>query len=148
MPDRPQKIGKLLPGTSPPMLRLAKELARQRRVLEVIRAALPPALRQHCRALACRNGRVTLFVASATWATRLRYHTPLLLEKLIAADELGIRTVRVRILAPARPTPTARTPLRRRRLTAAGVDCLEATADAVSDARLSAALRRLAARGK
>ena len=43
---------------------------------EQVRAVVSPAIAPHCRVAELRGGRLTIHVASAAWATRLRFELP------------------------------------------------------------------------
>ena len=55
------------------------------RTLQAVRDELPDGLGVQVWAAAIRSGTLTVLVSSAAWATRIRYHTPDLREKVSPA---------------------------------------------------------------
>jgi len=119
----------------------ARELAVfERQVL----AILPEDLAAYCHVAGVRDGCLRLFVDSPSWAARLRFQAPQLLQALM---RLGHRDVhRVQIQVSPREQPRS-LPTRKLKLTAVNVRLLEQTARSLEDPRLAQALLRLARRG-
>ncbi|MEQ8659863.1 MAG: DUF721 domain-containing protein [Gammaproteobacteria bacterium] len=106
---------------------------------------LPPQLRAHCRLAAVRDGCLLVHADSAAWATQLRYRAPELVASLPDEPEFaGVRTLRVQTRAPDyMPAPV----VARARMSGAAAAAMVAQAEHIGDARLRAALQRLARRG-
>lgn len=60
-----------------------------------VRAALPEGLGERVWGAAVRDGTLTVLVASAAWATRVRYHAPGLKDDV--GERLGAALTRVHI---------------------------------------------------
>jgi hypothetical protein len=80
--------------------RLRQGSAEADRALLAVRAALPEDLGERVWGAAVRNGTLTVLVASAAWATRVRYHAPGLKEDV--GERLGtpLQRVQVRVRPP------------------------------------------------
>ena len=134
---KPRRLDQVL---NAPAGRLGAMTAHARRLAEAARqleGCLPAEVAAHCRLADLSSGRLVLAADTPAWATRLRYHTADIRQTLGAAD------CRV-IVAPAPAEPaTVRPPAPA--MSDRAADSLESTADAVGDAALAAALRRLAA---
>lgn len=85
---------------------LRAKLAERQTVLDQVRAVLPARLAVAVVTAGVDQGRLTIGVAGAVWASRLRYLTDAVRQQL--GDALGthIMTVKVRIVPPA-PAPDA-----------------------------------------
>ncbi|HET7313166.1 DUF721 domain-containing protein [Salinisphaera sp.] len=121
----------------------ARFLARIRAaLLEILPAAAAPQL----QVAAYEDYQLRLHVASAAWATRLRYMEPQLTRALAQRMRLQVDGVRIKV------RPVALGPFqaeRRARYISAATRChLEQTAGYIEDRALAEALRRLAAAGR
>ena len=86
-------------------LSLLKARAEERsRVLEQVRAALPPRLAQAVVSAGIEQGRLTIGVVGAHWASRLRYSTEMVKKKLGGSLQGNIHAVRIRVVPPL-PSP-------------------------------------------
>lgn len=92
-----------------------------------------------------RNNELILFVDSSSWAARLRFVTPQLLQKLRQDGRLQPERIQVRIL-PQRSNPQP--PPRQARMSEDSAAALEATAKCLSDPDLADAVARLSQRGR
>jgi hypothetical protein len=70
-------------------------------VLEQVRAALPARLAQTVVSAGIIEGRLTIGVVGAVWASRLRYSTEIIRKRVAKAAGLEILTVRIRVVPPA-----------------------------------------------
>lgn len=68
--------------------------------LQAVRAALPEDLREHVWGAAIRDRTLTVLVASAAWATRVRYHAPDLREDVGRRLAEAVDRVQVRVRPP------------------------------------------------
>lgn len=89
-----------------PRGRLKSLQARSRDRFEVlahVRAALPPELEGTVLTAGIEAGRLTVGVAGGAWASRLRYRSAALRERV--ADTLGreIHSVRIKVVQPSSP---------------------------------------------
>jgi hypothetical protein len=126
---------------SEPRLRSLAERAQWLDILDrQLRQSLPPELANRCRLANVRAGRLVFLVDAAALSTRLRLHTPPLLEAARKAGlEVTALTVKVATMQPVPPDATPRTPL-----SPAAGRSLRATADSITDPELRAQLLRLA----
>lgn len=106
-----------------------------------LRPLLDPALAAHCRVAAFREGRLILSAESPSFATRLRYHTEAIREKLASPGQ-PVLACRVIVVLPAYDKRETREPPAP--LSAQSARALEGAADGVRHPPLAAALRRLA----
>jgi hypothetical protein len=69
--------------------------------VEQVRAALPARLAQAVVSAGVEQGRLTIGVSGAVWASRLRYFTDIVRKRV--SDSLGmeILSVRIRVLPPS-----------------------------------------------
>ena len=142
--NKPLRIDKLLGGS-----KYASLLNRARALVALetrVRELLPAPLNEHCRLLAVRDDTLVLAADSPVWASRLRFHGPLLVKQLSRLRTVKLRTVRVRVRPPE---SIAATPDHRRaanRCGAAGTAAIQQAAQTISDPELKTALLRLAGR--
>ena len=108
-------------------------------------ACIPTELAAHVRLATVRDGCLVVQADGSTWAGQLRFKAPQILEKLQSLAEFrDIRSVRVRNAATI--SPPAVQP--RAVMSGAGANALRRQAEETSDARLRAALERLARHGE
>ena len=81
--------------------RLRRGSAEADRALQAVRAALPEGLGEQVWGAAVRNGTLTVLVASAAWATRVRYHAPGLKDDVGARLAVALQKVQVKVRPPA-----------------------------------------------
>ncbi|HEY0722341.1 MAG TPA: DUF721 domain-containing protein [Gammaproteobacteria bacterium] len=100
----------------------------------------------HCRIQNLREGILLLQADAPSWAARLRFALPRLLEQLRTTPELGrLHEIRVRVVPTEPPRPAKS---RRAKLSSAAAAILDNAAAGTPDPQLRDALRRLALRGK
>lgn len=146
MGSAPQSIQSLLHIAAPDVadiLGRARFLARIRAALLEI---LPEAAAPHIQVAAYESHHLRLHVASAAWATRLRYMEQQLTRALAQRMQLQVNGIRIKVrpvnLGPFRPVQRARY------LSTDTQKHLKQTAAYIDDAALAEALRRLAAAGR
>lgn len=142
--NKPLRIDKLLGGSK--YASLLKRARAQMALEAQVRELLPAPLSEHCRLLAVRDETLVLAADSPVWASRLRFHAPLLVKQLSRLRGVNLRTIRVRVRPPE---ATAATPDLRRtanRCGTAGTAAIQQAAQTVSDPELKTALLRLAGR--
>ena len=134
-------VGEALGGQPGILGRLMAQVAKLRRARRIFQAYLPPHLHRHTTLLRLDQEAWTVQTESAGWATRLHY--ALHENQQALSEELGFPLPKPRILVvPAALPPPRRRP--RLTLTAQNAQLLEIAARNTPDARLSAALQRLA----
>jgi hypothetical protein len=88
-------------------LSLIKEKSAERSlVLDQVRAALPVRLAEVVASAGIDDGRLTIGVVGAVWASRLRYSTDIIRKRVAKSVGLEILSVRIRVVPP--PVPPAR----------------------------------------
>ena len=70
------------------------------RVLDQVRAALPARLGQTVVSAGIEQGRLTIGVAGAVWASRLRYLTESVRKRVAGSTGVAILSVKVRVVPP------------------------------------------------
>jgi hypothetical protein len=71
--------------------------------VEQVRAALPARLAEAVASAGIEQGRLTIGVVGAVWASRLRYSSDALRKRVGASMGVDILTVRIRVLPPGSP---------------------------------------------
>jgi hypothetical protein len=79
---------------------LKDRTAERAKILDQVRAALPVRLAKAVVSAGLDQGRLTLGVAGAVWASRLRYSTDSLRKRLSKSGGVEILTVRIRVVPP------------------------------------------------
>jgi len=135
--DRPKAVSTLV-NQSHHLGHLLRMLHQQQRLLEKVRALLPPPLADHCLHARIQGKKLILHVDSAAWGSRLRFMAPPLLKGL-AETAPHLRELVIRTLPPEpTPRPASSRPRPPRPLS-----------EQVTDPELQRLLRRLrAAKGK
>ncbi len=116
------------------------------RLRQIFRAYLPPHLHDHAVLIRMDQDGWEVHADSASWATRLRYALPNIRPML--GEHLGFDLPKPRIRVRPVIAPPQQPQRSRLTLTQNNADLLEATARNLPDARLRAALRRLAANAR
>jgi hypothetical protein len=82
-------------------LSLLKDKAAERsQIVEQVRAALPARLAQSVASAGLDGGRLTIGVVGAVWASRLRYSTDAIRQRVAKSMGKDILTVRIRVVPP------------------------------------------------
>jgi hypothetical protein len=79
---------------------LKSRAAERNMVLEQVRSALPPKLKEYVVSAGLEHGRLTIGVAGAAWASRLRYSTEAVRVQVAAALGIDIPSVRIKVVPP------------------------------------------------
>ena len=135
-------IGALLQGSTP-LAHLSVALRQRQRLLEAVRALLPPDLRSHCLGASREADQLTLVTEAPVWATRLRFATPALLVDYAQRGD-PLTRIQIRIAPPTAPAAVADVPAP---VTRPGPDVathLEAVAASLGDDALARSLAHLA----
>ena len=98
--QNPRVVSELLQQHGKKLRDLGQRLIERATVLGVVQRNLPPKLGSHVESAGIENGRLTLGVGGAAWASRLRYVTTDLRTAVGAALGVDIISVRIRVLPP------------------------------------------------
>jgi hypothetical protein len=93
-------LSELLAGGGKRLSQLVERAAERSQVLEQVRAALPARLAQAVASAGIDQGRLTVGVVGAVWASRLRYFTETLRTRVTKSAGLKISAVRIRVVPP------------------------------------------------
>jgi hypothetical protein len=93
-------IKELFEGGSERLTSLRERSRERSMVLSHVLAALPPKLGETVATAGIDQGRLTIGVAGAAWASRLRYVTDTLRKRLSTSLGVEIRTVRIKVVPP------------------------------------------------
>lgn len=152
LPPRPRDgpgsiptVGEILrhpPGVLGQLMARADRLAR---LSQIFHAYLPPHLRDHAVLVRLDAEGWEVQTDSPNWATRLRYALPTIRQALGQQVGMTLPKPRIRVVPAAKPIQPQRPRLT---LTRRNAEVLETAARTLTDPRLGAALRRLAAHGR
>jgi hypothetical protein len=82
-------------------LSLIKDRAAQRsQIVEQVRSALPARLAESVVSAGLEQGRLTIGVVGAVWASRLRYSTEAIRKRVAKAAGKDVSSVRIRVVPP------------------------------------------------
>jgi hypothetical protein len=98
--QKPKSINELLRIGGPRLRALAARLNDRDVALKHVCAALPPKLAETVVSAGFERGQLTVGVAAAAWAARLRYSSETLRLKVGSAMGVSIHRVRIRVLPP------------------------------------------------
>jgi hypothetical protein len=101
--QNPRVVSELLQLRGKKLRELGAAIKKRAAVLDVVRASLPAKLASRVASAGLENGRLTLGVTGAVWASRLRYSTGTLRTDVGAALRTEIVSVRIRVLPPSAP---------------------------------------------
>ena len=99
--EKPTSVSDLLAKGQGLVERLRRGTAEADRALQAVRAALPEGLGEQVWGAAVRDGTLTVLVASAAWATRVRYHAPGLKDDVAGQLGMALEKVQVKVRPPA-----------------------------------------------
>jgi hypothetical protein len=99
--DNSKSVRELLTRGDNRLSRLAERSAARSQILEQVRAALPARLAQAVASAGLEEGRLSIGVVGAVWASRLRYSTEIIRKKVAKSAGIDILTVRIRVVPPA-----------------------------------------------
>lgn len=146
--NKPRKLPELLADQDNSALSGVIRRGRQLHGLGVLLGEiLGPELATHCQLANIRGNTLVVAVSSTAWATRVRYQSPQLLQKIRCEERLrGIDTIHVRITPLASPLTSTSHSIRRASMSDAASECLSQCAEGIEDQNLRSALRHLAKR--
>jgi hypothetical protein len=102
-PNRVKKlksINELLGGSGKRLADLKVRKQARTRAFEHVCAALPPPLAQKIVSAGLEHGQLTIGVAGAAWAARLRYVTEALRAQVGSSMRVDIEKVRIKVVPP------------------------------------------------
>lgn len=134
----PDKVSSLL-NSGEQLSHLGRMLNKQQALLQAVRSQLPSPLEQHCLYARISGKTLIIHTDSPAWNARLRFHGPQLIRAMQRqAPHLQQLKINIHI------DPVHKAGRHRRvRLSANSSKQILAAADAISDPKLQAALRRL-----
>jgi hypothetical protein len=80
---------------------LTAKAAQRSKIVEQVRAALPARLAESVVSAGLEEGRLTIGVAGAVWASRLRYSTEAIRKRVAKSAGEDVSSVRIRVVPPA-----------------------------------------------
>jgi Dna[CI] antecedent, DciA len=98
--QKSRSLSELLAGGGKRLSLLKERSAERTQILEQVRAALPPRLALAVASAGIDQGRLTVGVVGAVWASRLRYSTEILRKRVSKSAGLPILAVRIRVVPP------------------------------------------------
>jgi hypothetical protein len=79
---------------------LKSKAAARAKIVEQVRAALPARLAQSVASAGLQQGRLTIGVVGAVWASRLRYSSELIRTRVAKSAGEEVLSVRIRVVPP------------------------------------------------
>jgi Dna[CI] antecedent, DciA len=115
--QNPRRVSDLLSRTGNKLTALKARSAERSLVVEQVRAALPARLAMAVVSAGVEQGRLTIGVAGAVWASRLRYLTEYVRKRVGSTTGIAIVSVRIRVVPPlpAQPLPAKPLPAKPRK---------------------------------
>jgi hypothetical protein len=98
--QNPRRVSDLLSRSGNKLTALQVRSKERSLVVEQVRAALPARLAQAVASAGIEQGRLTIGVVGAVWASRLRYLTESVRTRVAASAGISIVSVRVRVVPP------------------------------------------------
>jgi hypothetical protein len=98
--QKPKTLSHLLTTPGNALGALTLRLGERSRTLAAVQSALPAKLAAQVLSAGVEQGRLTIGVASAVWASRLRYWSAALRKGVSETLPATILTVRIRVLPP------------------------------------------------
>ena len=130
-----------------PLYRLVNRALDQEHKTKILRSILPANMALQFEVSNVRGNRLTILAKNASWATRLRFDTPRLLNQLCELQEFSqIEEIKIRSVSSLEPAATQRS-LSENMSTPAS-EPLEELADRTEQGELKSALRKLAQHGR
>src|ERR1700727_2499844 len=98
--QNPRSLSDLLSRTGNKLSALKTRSLDRSLVVEQVRAALPARLAQAVVSAGLEQGRLTIGVVGAVWASRLRYLTDTIAKRVTKSLGKDVLTVRIRVVPP------------------------------------------------
>jgi hypothetical protein len=102
--QKSKAVSELFTGANKKLTALRAKSDERSRIGEQVRAALPVKLAQAVVSAGIDQGRLSIGVSSAVWATRVRYLADSLGKSVAESTGMVITVVRVRVVPPAGPS--------------------------------------------
>ena len=100
--QNPRSLSDLLSRTGNKLTDLKARVLARSLVVEQVRAALPAKLAEAVVSAGLEQGRLTIGVVGAVWASRLRYMTESVRKK-VGGPGTAVLSVRIRVVPPVKP---------------------------------------------
>ena len=139
----PDKVSSLL-NSGEQLSHLGRMLDKQQALLQAVRSQLPSPLDQHCLYARISGKTLIVHTDSPAWNARLRFHGPQLI-RAMQRQTPNLQQLKINIHIDPVHKPRRR---RRAKLSMNSAEQILAAADAISDPKLQAALRRLGNSGR
>jgi hypothetical protein len=104
--QNPRSLSDLLSRPGNKLTALKARSTQRALVVEQVRAVLPPRLAPAVVSAGIDQGRLTIGVVGAVWASRLRYLTESVRKRVAASTGTAIVSVRIRVVPPPPQTQT------------------------------------------
>jgi hypothetical protein len=101
--QNPRSVSDLLSRTGNKLTTLKARSLQRSLVLEQVRAVLPPRLALAVVSSGLEQGKLTIGVVGAVWASRLRYLTDAVRKRVAASTGTAVLSVRIRVVPPVPP---------------------------------------------
>ena len=98
--QNPRSVSDLLSRTGNKLTALKTRSQERSRVVEEVRAALPPRLALAVVSAGIEQGRLTIGVVGAAWASRIRYFTDAVRKKVSGSMGVELLGIRIRVVPP------------------------------------------------
>lgn len=98
--SKPISINELLRSNGKRLSSLTTQAAARNATLEKVRAALPAALAKAVVTAGIQQGKLTVGVAGASWAARVRYTIEELRSQVTASTGIDITQVHIKVIPP------------------------------------------------
>jgi hypothetical protein len=103
--QNPRSLSDLLSRTGNKLTALKTRSQHRAQVVEQVRAGLPARVAQAVVSAGIDQGRLTIGVVGAVWASRLRYLTESVRKRVAGASGIAIVSVKVRVVPPPVAAP-------------------------------------------
>ncbi len=142
-------IDKVIEQASDELATLITRTRQLKRLTYILRRHLDEHLAKHCYIGNISAPTLTILVDGASWATKLRFATPDLLEKLSEENQVfnGLKQIKVKILTPTRESETTVTH-HGPQMNLENAKGLQSLAESIEDPDLQRALNKLARHAK
>ena|ERR1019366_1551943 len=98
--QNPRRLSDLLSGAGKKLTALKTRSLERSRVLDQVRAALPVRLAAAVASAGIDQGRLTIGVVGAVWASRLRYLTESVRKRVAGSTGIVILMVKIKVVPP------------------------------------------------
>jgi hypothetical protein len=98
--QKPKSLSELLARGGKRLSLLNVRSSERSLVLAQVRAALPSRLGEAVVSAGLEQGRLTIGVVGAQWASRLRYSTEIIRKRLAGSSGADIQSIRIRVVPP------------------------------------------------